>query len=79
MFHLSSFEEVAGVNGAISDKVIPTPNGKNSILFKDFLEWFRGFTDAEACFSVASNNVNNFRFQFLISLHVDDLPLLEFI
>jgi len=33
----------------------------------------------EGCFSVASNNVINFRFQFFITLHVDDLSLLEFI
>lgn len=69
------------VEKAITDGEIRVPlsNCKGNIPLSNFLEWLRGFTDGEGCFSVASNNVQNFRFQFLISLHVDDLPLLELI
>jgi hypothetical protein len=44
-----------------------------------FIEWFRGFTDAEGCFLIAKTG-NSFAFRFIIKLHKDDLkaPALKF-
>lgn len=44
----------------------------------DFIEWFRGFTDAEGCFLIAKSG-NTFAFRFLIKLHADDINTLNFI
>lgn len=57
--------------------------GSQLILSKNFIEWFRGFTDAEGCFMI-QNDVrltkdHNFKFTFRITLHLDDLACLEFI
>jgi len=53
------------------------------ILSKNFIEWFRGFTDAEGCFIIQSvvhlTKDHNFKFIFRITLHLDDLACLEFI
>lgn len=45
---------------------------------KDFLEWFRGFVDAEGFFLIRPNR-GNYTFVFGIGLHIDDLKVLEFI
>lgn len=44
---------------------------------EDFLEWFRGFTDAEGCFFIWGNSDKYFRFFFQIKLHIDDYNVLE--
>lgn len=56
------------------------PNGKK-LLSQEFVEWFRGFTDAEGCFYIAKRNGSStfFEFRFIIELHVDDMKALEFI
>lgn len=45
----------------------------------DFLEWFRGFVDGEASFVVRAQYTYAFKFLFQITLHVDDVNVLEFI
>lgn len=45
----------------------------------DFLEWFRGFTDAEGCFHIYKRRGNSFEFRFSIGLHIDDKAALEYI
>lgn len=46
----------------------------------DFLEWFRGFTDAEGSFIVASKGkVGGYLIRFAIRLHKDDLMVLKVI
>ena len=45
----------------------------------EFLEWFRGFVDAEGCFMIKENLTNRYSFQFRIGLHKDDLAVLNFI
>lgn len=58
------------------------PSGASSPILHnlsiEFIEWFRGFTDAEGCFLIAQTG-NHFGFRFIIKLHVDDLTLLKFI
>lgn len=46
---------------------------------EDFLEWLRGFTDAEGCFFIGRNNNKYFRFYFQIKLHLDDYNVLDYI
>src|SRR5258706_14083737 len=46
---------------------------------KSFLEWFSGFSDAEGCFSIVKEKMQNFRFNFKIDLHKDDVEILYFI
>ena len=48
------------------------------IISREFMEWFRGFTDAEGCFSI-TNNRNSFSFKFYIGLHIDDIEVLNYI
>lgn len=43
------------------------------------LEWFSGFSDAEGCFSIVKEKMQNFRFNFRIDLHKDDVEILYFI
>ena len=45
----------------------------------DFHMWFCGFTDGEGCFHISSTGDKYFVFKFIIDLHVDDTPTLEFI
>jgi len=53
-------------------------------LQKKFLEWFVGFTDAEANFNIkitglTENTFKNVQFTFQIGLHKDDEPVLNYI
>jgi len=45
----------------------------------EFIDWFRGFTDAEGCFQITQRSGNAFEFRFSFGLHIDDLPVLEYI
>ena len=57
-------------------------NSKNSapsIDWASFIEWFRGFTDAEGCFFIKPTKGVHFGFCFSVGLHVDDIKVLEFI
>jgi len=53
-----------------------SPNLKNLSL--DFIEWFRGFTDAEGCFLIVKTG-SGFAFRFIIKIHKDDLNTLYYI
>ena len=53
-------------------------NPLDSLSDEDFIEWLRGFVDAEGCFFIQTLN-NRFRFRFSICLHKDDYPLLKYI
>nr|SNU77049.1 TPA: LAGLIDADG endonuclease [Fusarium oxysporum f. sp. cucumerinum]SNU77078.1 TPA: LAGLIDADG endonuclease [Fusarium oxysporum f. sp. cucumerinum]SNU77107.1 TPA: LAGLIDADG endonuclease [Fusarium oxysporum f. sp. cucumerinum] len=44
----------------------------------NFIEWFRGFTDAEGCFLIVKQG-KSFAFRFIIKIHKDDIDLLYFI
>lgn len=43
---------------------------------KEFIEWFVGFTDAEGCFSIRTQN-GNISLIFTIELHKDDVEVLH--
>lgn len=45
----------------------------------EFNEWFVGFCDGEASFSIKRCKKDVIRFNFVICLHVDDKEVLEFI
>ena len=53
------------------------------ILSRNFIEWFRGFTDSEGTFIIQNDarlaKDYNFKFIFRIGLHIDDKAALEFI
>lgn len=70
------------------ERVIETPAGLNLrnnmriSLSLDFIEWFRGFTDAEGCFQIiaqASGQRKYFEFRYSIGLHIDDKSALDYI
>lgn len=48
-------------------------------LSKDFIDWFRGFVDAEGCFLILHRKGSTFEFEFSIKLHIDDKGVLEYI
>lgn len=52
---------------------------KNIFLSPEFIEWFRGFVDAEGCFHIYKRRGNSFEFRFSIGLHIDDKAVLEYI
>lgn len=45
---------------------------------KEFYKWFAGFTDAEGSFGIFTQS-KGFYLKFSIGLHIDDLPVLNFI
>ena len=47
-------------------------------LDQSFIQWFVGFTDAEGCFLIKLSR-NKVQPMFQIGLHIDDLPLLEYL
>jgi hypothetical protein len=60
---------------------IPGDTAKEIVLSKNFIEWFRGFTDAEGCFTIRKtpNRRNSYQFNFAIGLHLADKKALEYI
>ncbi len=56
------------------------PGGEQLVLSRDFVEWFRGFTDAEGCFNVLGiKGSNYYSFRFILRLHYDDRDVLIYI
>lgn len=55
------------------------PGGEQLVLSRDFIEWFRGFTDGEGSFIITGGKGNVFSFNFIIGLHIDDKGALEYI
>lgn len=53
-------------------------NPLDSLSDGEFLEWFRGFVDAEGCFLIQVVQ-NRFKLIFTLCLHRDELPLLEYL
>jgi len=48
--------------------------------WEEFVEWLRGFIDSEGNFVIESmNNGRSYRFNFQITLHIDDIETLYFI
>lgn len=60
--------------GTSNDKALPLL----SKLPIDFIEWFRGFTDAEGCFLIVKTG-NSYAFRFIIKIHKDDINVLYYI
>lgn len=55
-------------------------NQNNQMVEGEFFEWLAGFTDAEGTFYVGVSGLNKkVSLRFKIGLHLDDLPVLEFI
>jgi len=58
-------------------------NKCNNLNYKNFSEWFQGFCDAESNFTIRirkkKDKILGFEFIFRISLHIDDLNVLEMI
>lgn len=72
---------IATPSGAYSSCVVRRYSTKNQIIHKskydsDFLEWFRGFTDAEGSFVVRKVGDKYYLFSLLINLHPDDVNTL---
>lgn len=72
----SSRDETVVIDLPISSEEL---GKKQFILSKDFIEWFRGFTDAEGHFRFINDRVNRFNFEFVIELHKDDIKVLKYI
>lgn len=50
------------------------------VLPREFIEWFRGFTDAEGTFGFRLNSgISGYRFKYQITLHHDDVKVLHYI
>ena len=67
-------------------KFFSTSTGEDSIskilqrLDSSFIEWFVGFSDAEGSFDfIRKKNRNTYVFRFRISLHLDDMAVLNYI
>lgn len=64
----------------VNSRKLNTVN-KATLEWDNFIEWLRGFTDSEGCFSLAPQGPGslNYRFSYLISVHIDDIKVLEYI
>lgn len=76
---IKSCAKIHGIDSEISQ----TSNNKrlDSLSNKDFEEWFRGFVDAEGCFSIQTLD-NRFKFmeeELTLCLHIDETPLINYI
>lgn len=58
---------------------IEWPNVELRTFSRDFVEWFRGFSDAEAFFTIKQNVSSSFSYIFGIGLQIDDLDVLNHI
>lgn len=54
-------------------------DNKPRILSREFIEWFRGFSDGEGSFTISNPSGNSFTFTYSITLHLDDKSTLDFI
>jgi len=70
-----ALRKIRGYSTTSFNNFLKHPSNLNQL---SFIEWFRGFTDAEGCFLIAKVG-NRFAFRFTIKLHKDDLNLLNFI
>jgi len=57
-------------------KTSETDNFRLAAIFDEFLFWFSGFTDAEGNFLITIDR-SFVRFRFKISLHIDDVEVLN--
>jgi hypothetical protein len=57
---------------------INTSNNKTmpNFQYKDFIQWFVGFSDAEATFMINIKNNTEVHFVFQITLHIEDIAVL---
>jgi hypothetical protein len=58
--------------------VIKLPDGHKLTISREFIEWFRGFADAEGSFGLTINS-NRYSFKFRIVLLSDDIEVLYYI
>lgn len=67
--------------GWVRERFYTTSSGDslNSRYSEKFIEWFRGFTEAEGSFIISRGTGNKFQFFFEISLHIDDIKVLYYI
>lgn len=78
-FYQSQLNELNSlIKEELDGTVIIEYNGRKLTISGEFIEWFRGFTDAEAAFMVLTTR-NTFNFTFKIALHIDDLGVLNYI
>lgn len=77
---------IKGCFGSLSSKELSLKlaKGEKREFTLEFLEWFRGFTDAEGSFGFiyvcgARSEKNYYQFTFQINLHVDDVGALSYI
>jgi cytochrome c oxidase subunit 3 len=64
------------------NKLMINLKGKTFYLHKNFLQWFAGFVDAEGNFNISLRNLegnryNSYILTFQISLHIDDIDILN--
>lgn len=76
--------EATGTSGYIRKYYSTIPNSKLKTTLSlqswdEFIEWFRGFTDGEGSFYISKNKGNIFEFHFEITLHVDDIGVINYI
>lgn len=67
----------------LNNRIIIKEENMNHLNEETFYDWFRGFCDAESNFTIRlrkkENKLLGFEFIFRISLHIDDLKVLEYI
>jgi heme/copper-type cytochrome/quinol oxidase subunit 3 len=69
-------------NNNDKNKLVINLKGKTFFLHKSFLQWFSGFVDAEGNFNISlrnfeGNKYNSYILTFQISLHIDDIYILN--
>lgn len=73
-FALCNMQGIYGICRYNSTLCVPNP------INEEFIEWLCGFIDSEGNFYIESmNNGHSYRFNFQITLHIDDISTLVFI
>lgn len=62
-------------------KIKKDTNHLNSLKDEEFYEWLRGLVDGEGCFIISSlgGEAPNFSFRFIICMHKDETPMINYI
>jgi hypothetical protein len=80
LFHSVSFHSSAGLGENYDkDNLLVPPKSIDNLSDSEFFQWLAGFTDAEGCFPFAYRSLKTTvcSFEFCITLHKDDVPLLR--
>ena len=71
-------KQISSHSSQCTSFILQLPDGEKRSIPRDFIEWFRGFTDGEGAF-IIGRKADYYIFTFSITMHIDDACVLNFI